>query len=59
AQFAYNNNEVESNFDKRIWVCVLDPLDEFRVARAIIEFFEGCTSNVVESQSLFQRICDY
>ncbi|KAK9215531.1 hypothetical protein WN944_007536 [Citrus x changshan-huyou] len=37
AQFAYNNGDVEKNFEKRIWVCVSDPFEEFRIARAIIE----------------------
>ncbi|XP_044496636.1 putative disease resistance protein RGA3 isoform X1 [Mangifera indica] len=58
AQFAYNNNEVKNNFDKRTWVCVSDPFDEFRVAKAIIESLEGHTPNVAELESLLQRICD-
>ncbi|XP_031255098.1 disease resistance protein RGA2-like [Pistacia vera] len=58
AQFAYNNNQVESNFDKIIWVCVSDPFDEIRIAKVILESLEGCTPNVVELQSLFQRICN-
>ncbi|KAH9689108.1 hypothetical protein KPL70_015359 [Citrus sinensis] len=37
AQFAYNNDDVKKHFDERIWVCVSDPFDEFRIARAIIE----------------------
>lgn len=36
-QLAYNNDEVVRNFDKRMWVCVSKPFDEFRIARAIIE----------------------
>ncbi|XP_044496007.1 putative disease resistance protein RGA3 [Mangifera indica] len=58
AQFAYNNNQVENNFDKRIWVCVSDPFDQFKVAKAIIESLEGHTPNIVELQPLFQCICD-
>ncbi|XP_044480555.1 putative disease resistance protein RGA4 [Mangifera indica] len=58
AQFAYNNNDVKNNFDKRIWVCVSEPFDEFRIAKAIIESLEGHTPNVGELESLLQRICD-
>ncbi|XP_044496623.1 putative disease resistance protein RGA3 [Mangifera indica] len=58
AQFAYNNNEVMKTIDKRIWVCVSDPFDEFRVAKAIIESLEGHTPNVAELESLLQCICD-
>ncbi|KAK9233599.1 hypothetical protein WN943_023850 [Citrus x changshan-huyou] len=39
-----------------MWVCVSDPFDEFRVARAIIEALEGSASNLGELQSLLQRI---
>ncbi|XP_031282264.1 putative disease resistance protein RGA3 [Pistacia vera] len=59
AQFAYTNNEVKSNFNERIWVCLSDPFDDIRIAKAIIESLEGCTPNVVELQSLLQRIYNY
>ncbi|KAK9215493.1 hypothetical protein WN944_007498 [Citrus x changshan-huyou] len=54
AQFAYNNGDVEKNFEKRIWVCVSDPFDEFRIARAIIEALTDSAPNVGEFQSLMQ-----
>ncbi|KAH9718585.1 hypothetical protein KPL71_022280 [Citrus sinensis] len=56
AQFAYNDNDVMNSFEIRMWVCVSDPFDEFRVARAIIEALEGSASNLGELQSLLQRI---
>ncbi|KAH9689100.1 hypothetical protein KPL70_015354 [Citrus sinensis] len=54
AQFAYNSGDVEKNFEKRIWVCVSDPFDEFRIARAIIEALTDSAPNVGEFQSLMQ-----
>ncbi|KAH9689104.1 hypothetical protein KPL70_015357 [Citrus sinensis] len=57
AQFAYNNGDVERNFDKRTWVCVSEPFDEFRIARAIIESLKpGSAKDLVEFQSLMQHI---
>ncbi|KAH9688997.1 hypothetical protein KPL70_015302 [Citrus sinensis] len=56
AQFAYNNDDVKKNFKKRIWVCVSEPFDEFRIARAIIEALTGSASNFGEFQSLMQHI---
>ncbi|KAK9219051.1 hypothetical protein WN943_007690 [Citrus x changshan-huyou] len=56
AQFAYNNDGVKRNFEKRIWVCVSEPFDEFRIARAIIESLTGSASNFGEFQSLMQHI---
>ncbi|KAH9668927.1 hypothetical protein KPL70_021580 [Citrus sinensis] len=37
AQFAYNDEDVISNFEKRMWVCVPDPFDEFRIAKALLK----------------------
>ncbi|KAH9668904.1 hypothetical protein KPL70_021568 [Citrus sinensis] len=56
AQFAYNDKDVIENFDKRIWVCVSDPFDEFRIAKAIIEGLEGSLPNLRELNSLLEYI---
>ncbi|KAH9717463.1 hypothetical protein KPL71_021822 [Citrus sinensis] len=56
AQFAYNDKEVIENFDKRIWVCVSDHFDEFRIAKAIIEGLEGSVPNLGELNSLLEYI---
>ncbi|KAM5556529.1 putative disease resistance protein RGA3 [Rosa sericea] len=37
AQLVYNDENVKSHFDKRIWVCVSDPFEEIKIAQAIIE----------------------
>ncbi|KAJ4719083.1 Disease resistance protein [Melia azedarach] len=56
AQLAYNDNEVIKHFEKRIWVCVSDPFDEFRIAKAIIESLEGSKPNLGQFQSLVEHI---
>ncbi|KAL5822736.1 hypothetical protein ACOSQ3_020653 [Xanthoceras sorbifolium] len=58
AQLAYNDIEIMSKFDKRIWVCVSDPFDEVRIARAIIEGLRGQHTHLVEFQSLLECICE-
>ncbi|XP_031283415.1 putative disease resistance protein RGA3 [Pistacia vera] len=58
AQFASKDNQVINNFDKVMWVCVSEPFDEYKIAKAIIEALEGCTSNLGELESLFQRISE-
>ncbi|ONI35605.1 hypothetical protein PRUPE_1G545300 [Prunus persica] len=35
-QLAYNDDRVKSHFDMRQWVCVSDPFDEIKIAKAII-----------------------
>ncbi|XP_030972225.1 putative disease resistance protein RGA3 [Quercus lobata] len=37
AQLAYNDDKVKSHFDIRMWVCVSEPFDISRVAKAIIQ----------------------
>ena len=35
AQLAYNDDKVKAYFEKRVWVCVSDPFDEIKIAKAI------------------------
>ncbi|XP_021830712.1 putative disease resistance protein RGA3 [Prunus avium] len=37
AQLAYNDEKVQAHFNTRIWVCVSDPFDEIKIAKAIIK----------------------
>ncbi|XP_075660246.1 putative disease resistance protein RGA4 [Castanea sativa] len=58
AQLAYNHHEVEAHFEKKVWVCVSDPLDLCRVAEAIVQAFGGSESNITELQNLLEKICE-
>lgn len=42
---------------KKIWVCVSEPFNEVRIAKAMLEELEGSTPNLVELQPLLQRAC--
>ncbi|WRX26720.1 Leucine-rich repeat - like 10 [Theobroma cacao] len=56
AQLAYNDQRVKAYFDKRIWVCVSDPFDEIRIAKAILEALTEVAPNVIELETLLQKI---
>ncbi|XP_044497145.1 putative disease resistance protein RGA3 [Mangifera indica] len=56
AQLVYNNDKVMSHFDTKIWVCVSNPFNEVRVAKAIIEGLECRTNDFVELESLLKCI---
>ncbi|CAN6559352.1 unnamed protein product [Malus baccata var. baccata] len=36
AQLVYNDPKVKNHFEKRTWVCVSDPFEEIKIAKAII-----------------------
>ncbi|KAJ6882787.1 disease resistance protein RGA4 [Populus alba x Populus x berolinensis] len=57
AQLAFNDAEVTAHFEK-IWVCVSDPFDEVRIGKAILEQLEGRAPDLVELQSLLQRVSE-
>ncbi|PRQ36222.1 putative P-loop containing nucleoside triphosphate hydrolase, leucine-rich repeat domain, L [Rosa chinensis] len=46
----YNDEKIKSHFDERIWVCVSDPFEEIKIAKAIVEGLEqDNTSNELET----------
>ncbi|XP_006465018.1 putative disease resistance protein RGA1 [Citrus sinensis] len=52
AQFVYNDNDVISNFEKRMWVCVSDPFDEYGIAKMIIAALEVPDRDLEDVKSL-------
>ncbi|KAK4590846.1 hypothetical protein RGQ29_021154 [Quercus rubra] len=58
AQLAYNDVDVQAHFEKQIWVCVSDPFDQIRVAKAIVESIDGRSPMITELQNLVIKICD-
>nr|XP_011464815.1 PREDICTED: disease resistance protein RGA2-like [Fragaria vesca subsp. vesca] len=55
-QLAYNDEKVRAHFDKKAWVCVSDPFDGVKIAKAIIESLGGTQSSSSELDTLLQRI---
>ncbi|KAL5542152.1 hypothetical protein UlMin_009862 [Ulmus minor] len=58
AQLAYNDERIETSFDKRIWVCVSEPFEQVKIAKDIIEGLGGNTQNAATLDALLRRICD-
>ncbi|XP_062029641.1 putative disease resistance protein RGA3 isoform X2 [Rosa rugosa] len=55
AQLAYNNENVKTYFEKRIWVCVSDPFDEVKIAKAII----SGTGNEAPNSTVLQEVLQH
>ncbi|XP_023892028.1 putative disease resistance protein RGA3 [Quercus suber] len=58
AQLVDNHLQEKAHFDKRIWVCVSEPFDQYTIAKAIIQAFGGVDPNITELQSLLEKICE-
>ncbi|KAK4595273.1 hypothetical protein RGQ29_013634 [Quercus rubra] len=58
AQLAYNDHDVKSHFQKRMWVCVSEPFDQCRIAKEILKSIEGQSPDMTSLQSLIGRISD-
>lgn len=56
ARLVFNEVKVDAHFDKRIWVCFSDPVDEIRVAKAILESFRDVVSAVAAFDTLLRHI---
>ncbi|KAL6335495.1 hypothetical protein AAG906_029738 [Vitis piasezkii] len=56
ARLAYHHPEVEFHFHKRIWVCVSDPFDPFRVFRAIVEALHEKPCKLHDLQAVQEEI---
>ncbi|XP_034928177.2 putative disease resistance protein RGA3 [Populus alba] len=58
AKLVYNDHEVETRFEKRIWVCVSDPFDEITIAKAILEDLKvkESTQNLNKLQALVKLV---
>ncbi|KAH7656680.1 P-loop containing nucleoside triphosphate hydrolase protein [Dioscorea alata] len=37
AEFVFNRQEIKDHFDKRVWICVTDNYDRFRITKEIID----------------------
>ena len=58
AQVAYNDPEVQAHFQIKIWVCVSDPFDQCKLAKAILESIDRQTPSMTTLQGLLDGICD-
>ncbi|XP_030970976.1 putative disease resistance protein RGA3 [Quercus lobata] len=61
AQLAYNHSKIQAHFEVKIWICVSDPFDQCKVAKAIIQEIDPkheSLNKVTEFQTLLREIND-
>ncbi|XVF86758.1 hypothetical protein PTKIN_Ptkin18bG0068500 [Pterospermum kingtungense] len=59
AQMVYNQRELNAYFQKKIWVCVSDPFDEMRIAKAILETPTGVPCCLSELNTVLEKINEF
>ncbi|KAL0376487.1 UNVERIFIED_CONTAM: putative disease resistance protein RGA1 [Sesamum calycinum] len=52
----FNAGEMKEQFQVRTWICVSDPFDEIKIARAILESLNRSAPNLSEFETLLQYI---
>ncbi|CAJ2658931.1 unnamed protein product [Trifolium pratense] len=52
AQYVYNHDSIEQNFDVKAWACVSDHFDEFKVTKAIMEAVTRSACNINNKELL-------
>ncbi|XP_022717497.1 putative disease resistance protein RGA3 isoform X2 [Durio zibethinus] len=58
-RLVFNDAEIESHFEKRIWVCVSDLFEEERIAIEILESLTGSKPNLVGRDNILQQISEF
>ncbi|KAL2463359.1 putative disease resistance RPP13-like protein 1 [Forsythia ovata] len=56
AQLGFNDFRVKKHFEQKIWICVSNPFNEIRIAKAILESLNQTSPNLTEFQTLLQCI---
>ncbi|XP_044496095.1 putative disease resistance protein RGA3 [Mangifera indica] len=56
AKLVFNDDKVSTHFEIKIWVCVSEPFDELRIAKAILESLTNSASNLHELETVVQNI---
>ncbi|XP_044496596.1 putative disease resistance protein RGA3 [Mangifera indica] len=56
AKVAFNDDKVSTHFEIKIWVCVSEPFDELRIAKAILESLTNNAPNLHELETVVQNI---
>ncbi|XVF86759.1 hypothetical protein PTKIN_Ptkin18bG0068600 [Pterospermum kingtungense] len=59
AQMVYNQHELNAYFQKKIWVCVTEPFDEMRIAKAILETLTGVPCSLSELNTVLEKIIEF
>nr|GME06495.1 putative disease resistance protein RGA3 [Ipomoea batatas] len=56
ALLVYEDEQIKTHFDKRVWICVSDPFDKIKIAKAIVESTTKRSTDLSQLQPLLDEI---
>nr|GLL30064.1 putative disease resistance protein RGA3 isoform X2 [Ipomoea trifida] len=56
AQLVFGDEQIKAHFDERVWICVSDPFDQIKIAKAIVESTTESSTDLSQLHLLLQKI---
>nr|GMD04160.1 putative disease resistance protein RGA3 [Ipomoea batatas] len=56
ALLVFGDEQIKSHFDERVWICVSDPFDQIKIAKAIVESTTKSSTDLSQLQLLLEKI---
>ncbi|XP_019178928.1 PREDICTED: putative disease resistance protein RGA3 isoform X2 [Ipomoea nil] len=56
AQLVFGDEKIKTQFDERVWICVSDPFDQIKIAKAIVESITKSSTDLSQLQLLLEKI---
>ncbi|XP_019178922.1 PREDICTED: putative disease resistance protein RGA3 [Ipomoea nil] len=56
AQLVFGDEKIKTQFDERVWICVSDPFDQIKIAKAIVESTTKSSTDLSQLQLLLEKI---
>nr|GME17104.1 putative disease resistance protein RGA3 [Ipomoea batatas] len=56
ALLVFGDEQIKTHFDERVWICVSDPFDQIKIAKAIVESTTKSSTDLSQLQLLLEKI---
>ncbi|XP_019178850.1 PREDICTED: putative disease resistance protein RGA3 isoform X2 [Ipomoea nil] len=56
AQLVFGDEQIKTHFDERVWICVSDPFDQIKIAKAIVESTTKSSTDLSQLHVLLEKI---
>ncbi|XP_019178936.1 PREDICTED: putative disease resistance protein RGA4 isoform X2 [Ipomoea nil] len=56
AQLVFGDEKIKTHFDERVWICVSDPFDQIKIAKAIVESTTKSSTDLSQLHVLLEKV---